>query len=260
MRRSLTSAALAAVSVFFLSSHFVQAQQNPSSTCAATPYGPVIADSLHPKGKPFSAVFKSTFDQKLADGNTIHAVSHYRVARDASGKTFSERPGSCYTSEDGQLHQSYWVSVSDPNSRTTERWMVDGNSRTATIIHMPAPVKPSEAESATMRADAAQQRLVLPFPEWQAEKLGTRSFMGVSAEGTRDTQNIPSGALGNTLPMVVVSERWFSRELGMTMMLIRDDPRTGRSVVELEELHQGIHLPRCSPHPRAIRLMIRQPR
>lgn len=50
------------------------------------------------------------------------------------------------------------------------------------ITRMPPPVKPSEAELAAMRANAARQQRVPAASEWQTEKLGTQNFQGVSAE------------------------------------------------------------------------------
>jgi len=237
MRTSLTSAVLAAVSALLLNSPLAQAQD--TSPCDTGSYAIAITDANNLKGPAYSAVYKSTFDQKLADGNSIHNVSRYHKARDASGKSLTERPGPCYISEDGQQHQSSQVSVYDPKSRTMENWQVDGMNRTATISHMPPPVQPSEAELATMRANAARWRQAPTIPKWQTENLGTQPFQGVLAQGTRSTQTIPAGEQGNALPLVIVNERWFSKELGMTMMQVIDDPRRGRTVVEVEELNQG---------------------
>jgi len=41
------------------------------------------------KNAPFSGIVKSSFEQKLADGNTIHGVTRTHQARDASGRTMT---------------------------------------------------------------------------------------------------------------------------------------------------------------------------
>jgi len=189
-------------------------------------------------GAPFSAVFKETVDQKLADGNSIHSIVRYHVARDASGRTFSRRPGLCFISDDGQRHQSYRVDIYDPNIKATESWDLDGMNRTAILTHM-LPETPSEAELAKMRANAAHRRPISTSSEMQLEKLGIQTFQGVSAEGIRNIQTIPAGEQGNALPLVVVNENWDSRDIGMSMMSVLDDPRRGRTVGEVEELNQG---------------------
>lgn len=235
MRTSLTSAVLAAVSAFLLNSPHAQAQD---TTPCVTGSGTIFMIGPTSKaGTPFSAVVKSTFDQKLADGNSIHIVSRYRIARDASGKTLNETPGTCFIAEDGQHYESSFVTVYDPKARATERWEINGTNRTAIITKI---TPPSQAELAAVRANAARPRQSPTASKLQTENLGTESFQGVLAEGTRTTQTIPAGEQGNALPLAIINERWVSHgELGLTMMAVRDDPRRGRTVAEIEELNQG---------------------
>jgi hypothetical protein len=135
---------------------------------------------------PFTAVIKETFDQKLADGNSIHGTVRYRIARDSAGRTMSEMPTSCYTGEDGHRHQSYQVSVLDRTTNTTESWALSGGqSKIAIIFHMPTPQRPSQAEIAAMTASGHVRQAAMS--QWQTEQLGTREFQGLSATGTRRT-------------------------------------------------------------------------
>ena len=62
------------------------------------------------------------------------------------------------------------------------------------------------------------------------EPLGTRQIEGVIAEGTRMTTTIPAGQIGNLNPINVVTERWFSKELQMAVLITRRDPRSGETV------------------------------
>src|SRR5205823_9748432 len=183
---------------------------------------------------PFTAVIKETFDQKLADGNAIHGTVRYRIARDSAGRTMAEMPTSCYTGEDGYRHQSYHVTVYDRSTNTNETWELSGGqSRIATIFHMPTPHFPTEAEIAAMKANANTHARQTATPEWQTEKLGTRELQGMSATGTRRTQTIPPGEEGNALPLIMVNESWIARDLNVTVMSIRDDPRRGRTTAEI---------------------------
>jgi hypothetical protein len=68
------------------------------------------------------------------------------------------------------------------------------------------------------------------------EKLGTAEIEGVTAEGTRTTMTIPAGAVGNQLPIEVVTERWFSPDLQMAVRITRRDPRSGETVYRLTNL------------------------
>lgn len=65
------------------------------------------------------------------------------------------------------------------------------------------------------------------------EELGTQVIEGVRAEGSRTTLTIPAGKLGNERPLVVVSERWFSPELGVVVMSRHSDPRLGTTTYRL---------------------------
>jgi hypothetical protein len=71
------------------------------------------------------------------------------------------------------------------------------------------------------------------------ENLGTQSIEGVSAEGTRTTVTIPAGQIGNELPIVTVTERWYSPELQVTVVNKRTDPRTGTTTYKLTNVNRG---------------------
>jgi hypothetical protein len=71
------------------------------------------------------------------------------------------------------------------------------------------------------------------------EQLGTRNIEGVLAEGTRTTFTIPAGQIGNERPLEIVSERWYSQELKMTVMTRQTDPRTGETTFKLTGINRG---------------------
>ena len=73
----------------------------------------------------------------------------------------------------------------------------------------------------------------------KVEHLGTQTIEGVSAEGTRITVTIPAGQIGNELPIVTVSERWYSPELQVTVMSTRSDPRTGTTTYKLTNINRA---------------------
>lgn len=79
---------------------------------------------------------------------------------------------------------------------------------------------------AAMRFDGAMK----------TEKLAPQLIEGLSAEGTRTTMTIPAGAMGNALPIEVVSERWYSPDLDVVLMTRRTDPRFGETVYRLTNI------------------------
>jgi hypothetical protein len=57
------------------------------------------------------------------------------------------------------------------------------------------------------------------------------------AAGSRTVRTIPAGEEGNELPLQIVDETWSSKDMRLTLMMIRDDPRRGRTTVEYEDLN-----------------------
>jgi len=73
----------------------------------------------------------------------------------------------------------------------------------------------------------------------KSESLGTQTIEGVTAEGTRLTLTIPAGEIGNTLPLELVEESWYSPELQITVMTRYRDPRTGETTYRLTNLSRS---------------------
>ena len=72
-----------------------------------------------------------------------------------------------------------------------------------------------------------------------SQSLGTRTFDGVTAYGTRTTMVIPAGAIGNERPIKVVSDRWYSPKLQTNLMTRHDDPRFGVITYKLTNIKLG---------------------
>ncbi|HKV39542.1 MAG TPA: hypothetical protein VJX67_10040 [Blastocatellia bacterium] len=73
----------------------------------------------------------------------------------------------------------------------------------------------------------------------KTEDLGSQSFDGVVAQGTRNTITIPVGQIGNDLPIQEVNERWFSPDLGVVVMTRHSDPRMGETVYKLTNINRA---------------------
>jgi hypothetical protein len=73
----------------------------------------------------------------------------------------------------------------------------------------------------------------------QKESLGTQMIEGVQAEGMRTTITIPAGAMGNELPINIVSERWYSPDLQTVVMSKHSDPRMGETVYRLTSINRS---------------------
>jgi hypothetical protein len=199
---------------------------------------------------PFTGIVKSSFEQKLIDGNTIRSVRITHQARDSAGRTMTEMAEGCERGEDGQMHERFNVSVFDPVARTNMNWMVgaDQQPKIVRITHQqefvrpvvrPADSDPAELARRQKIIEASRAQQLQQRKENHIEDLGIRDFNGISAQGTRMTRTIPPSEEGNDLPLVVIDETWRSKETGLTLMAINDDPRRGRSTMEYQELNRG---------------------
>ena len=70
-------------------------------------------------------------------------------------------------------------------------------------------------------------------PQVQTDNLGLQTINGLAATGTRTTQTIPAGAIGNTQPIQIVREVWMSQDLKIPVMIKTTDPRFGNTVMQL---------------------------
>jgi hypothetical protein len=71
------------------------------------------------------------------------------------------------------------------------------------------------------------------------KSLGTRLIAGVETEGMQEVAVIPTGTIGNDSPILSKREFWFSRQLGLNILSIREDPRFGRQKFELSHVVIG---------------------
>jgi hypothetical protein len=179
-------------------------------------------------GSPFSAVVTSERVQKLMDGNTIDNKTTGNITRDGSGRTRRDitLPSIGLLAASGQPKQI--VSISDPVTQTN--YILDVSGKT---YH-----KFSSAPGAKS-SGWASKFLDLPSGEsgqTTTESLGVKTIEGVTAEGTRLTRTIPAGVAGNTNPILITTERWYSPDLQLTVLQTRSDPRFGTSTFQLTNI------------------------
>ncbi|HET7130822.1 MAG TPA: hypothetical protein VFJ95_01185, partial [Gammaproteobacteria bacterium] len=65
------------------------------------------------------------------------------------------------------------------------------------------------------------------------EDLGEQVLEGVLARGTRHTETIAAGAIGNDRPIEIVAEEWFSPDIEAVVLRRNFDPRFGETVYKL---------------------------
>ncbi|MGO9336924.1 MAG: hypothetical protein ACLPY1_05385 [Terracidiphilus sp.] len=185
---------------------------------------------------PYTAEFRTTHVQTLADGSTITRETTEVHARDSQGRTLimsSTTPAM----EDQTVHSS--VNINDPVAHTHTWWAVPGQR--VTVSNIP--------EIGSARSSCAASNLAaMPQPASDArmkpvtEDLGKQTFQGVEAQGHRISWTIPARTIGNSDDLVRTEETWFSTAPGLSGINVRrvyDDPQTGRTTRELVKFNQG---------------------
>jgi len=101
-----------------------------------------------------------------------------------------------------------------------------------------AKMKAEIAATAGMAAAGGMLRTRISSPG-QSESLGTQNLEGVTADGTRVTSTLEAGAVGNDRPIQMVNERWYSKDLQMTVMTKHSDPRSGEEIFRVTNINRG---------------------
>jgi hypothetical protein len=217
--------------------------------------GGVPVEARVAKGMPYSAEISSESIQTLADGN--------RIVRHSSGHVYRDTEGRVRRETDDNAAGSASVIISDP---------VAGKSFTLN------PAAKTVRESPSVLADMAVRLNGLAVSAFQAntgwviqpgvtpvefqpaggrgrgsnsaleEKLPDRFIEGVVATGVRRTTTIEKGAIGNDLPITIVSEEWTSPDLQVLVLTDLTDPRAGHSTYRL------LHITRGEPDPTLFQL------
>ena len=214
------------------------------------------------KNAPFTAQAVTEFAQTLEDGNRIERRYLSTVARDSRGRTRREEEialiGPFFTAANAGAPRL--VTIIDAEAGVT--YTLDEDQRVAfrssragdkTILELTklndalktktvGQIKSGGGRGAAAeiaKAEAALQKPSDATEQTTTQDLGSRTIEGVRAQGTRTTMTIPTGAIGNVRPIEIVSERWFSAELQMPVLITRRDPRNGETTYRLTNILRG---------------------
>jgi hypothetical protein len=174
------------------------------------------------KGAPYTADVSTEISRTLADGNKIHQVVTERLYRDSEGRTRRETSLTEIGVPAPPGGGPQLAFIDDPVAGAS--YVLDLGAHTATRT----PWRSPPANGALRRQFRARAE---DFNR-KTESLGRETIAGLPADGTRITQTIPAGQIGNTLPIEVVTERWYSPDLQAVILEKRSDPRTGNYIYQ----------------------------
>lgn len=186
-------------------------------------------------GAPFTATAISESTQTLADGNHITRKTQTNLYRDSQGRFRKEvsLTGIGPLAATGKPH-SFTV-IQDPVAGST--FVLEQDEKIARKL--PSKPLPPPGTAVTDSKDHVEYHQASQQDVIKKESLGTQNFDGVSAEGTRATQTIPVGEIGNEMPITIVSETWYSNDLKMTVVSKRSDPRFGDTTYTLTNIQRS---------------------
>jgi hypothetical protein len=195
--------------------------------------GPMFEGVKPVTGAPFSATVTTQTTQVLADGNQINRTETSTVYRDSSGRTRRDFSLSKVGPWSAAGTPRPLVNITDPVAGASYLLDVTGN----TVVERPFKehhgVGPNALPIWIGRAETGSGRLETPTT---TESLGTQMMDGVSVHGTRVTETIPAGAIGNQDPIVITNERWYSPDLQEVVYSKRVDPRFGTTIRQLSNI------------------------
>jgi Spy/CpxP family protein refolding chaperone len=196
------------------------------------------------KGAPFSASATTETTQTLQDGTVIHRTTSSSLYRDSQGRSRHEVTLSGFgpLQATGKTHTM--VTIADPVAGS--HYVLDADHKVAHQMKMRTRNgNGSTNSSQTPEASQAfQQRMEERLQKEEAsgavkkESLGTETIGGVSAEGTRITRTIAAGQIGNSKPLQIVFERWYSPDLQLVVRSTRTDPRFGTTTYTLSNVQR----------------------
>ena len=176
-------------------------------------------------GAPYSAVQTTLFQQILAGGNQISRQEQAKVYRDRDGRVRTERT----FTPPGSTAAETMVTIFDP---------VGGFS----LLLNPAKLTAVKMALHSGNPGPMGQGHRGPgntTPQVQTDSLGTQTVNGVPATGTRLTETIPAGAIGNAQPIQIVRTTWVSTDLKIPVQITSSDPRFGNTTMNLTNITQS---------------------
>jgi hypothetical protein len=215
------------------------------------------------KNQPYQAQAVTELKQTLADGSHITQTTTATVARDSEGRTVRIQKLSTIgpwrsTSESSEADSPTLTTIFDPVAKTHTDYTSD--STVARVLPIPTPPpsgagrsaaggfamfahSPASGGDAGPVTFAVQAHAGPPGPalasDAKTEQLGTETFEGIPATGTRVTSTIPAGTIGNDRDLTITRETWYSSDLNLVIRSTQSDPRFGTTTYTLTNIQRN---------------------
>jgi hypothetical protein len=209
---------------------FLTAQDSSQSSLGSEGSTRVHISGIHilpVSGKPFSGSDSVDWTRNLEDGGVVAMHADAKLARDSQGRIYRENV-SRFPANSGRKSHVNEIMIMDPIAHTKTTCEVAARHCNITSYYAPASV--STKPYGTFGDDK---------PSVSRESLGNDLIDGLDVVGTRETLTIGTGMDGNSQPLTVVEEGWYSPDLEVNLSITRKDPREGTVVVHVVDLSRS---------------------
>lgn len=181
---------------------------------------------------PFMADEETENIRILQDGNRVTHKSVVKVYRDSSGRMRREEHA---VNAQGVMEEvPLIIYIDDPIAGMF--YSLNPRDRTARKIPRTKAIDFSSVRPTTSTPRQPDASRGADGREYQRQPLGSQMLEGFNTEGIRITEVIPAGAQGNEQPMEIVTERWVSSELHISLLTKRQDPFSGQTVSQMTNI------------------------
>ncbi len=187
-------------------------------------------------GAPMTATITVSHSQTLSDGNTIQTENQSTEYRDSQGRVRREVPFKLVTPSTGAT-EGTMVVIMDPVAG--KRYVLNPQKKTAHEMPLRPPHPPNGEPAMKMGPDGTEGVGMKLGQDVTTEPLGTKTILGLQAQGTRVTRTIPAGQIGNAKPISVVTERWVSNDLQIPLTMRHTDPMMGTMTSTVTSVTRG---------------------
>lgn len=228
----------------------------------------IVASYSKPvSGAPYSAQIVTESVQPFADGNSIKHTSTSAVYRDSQGRTRREQNINVVGPAQVSGSPIQFITIDDPvsgvhytlnpNKMIATQFTTSGTMSATSGGVYPKKIIPtdggnvsvtyfSSGDGATVVGDGGGRGgsvSVMPSQvssdNVTTESLGADTMQGLSVLGTRVARTIPAGQIGNTQPILIITDKWYSQDLQIDVKTVHSDPRTGTNTTTVTNLSRN---------------------
>jgi hypothetical protein len=183
-------------------------------------------------GAPFSAQVSRETIQVLSNGTKLDQKESGNMARDAVGRTRNEVTLSNIGPLAAEGEGAHIAFIRDPVAGKS--YILNEDKKTAMTLARPTGTNGEQGERMRGRRMGNHQNANV-----QTTSLGTKVMDGLTVNGTQTTRTIPAGQIGNSAPIVITRQEWYSPDLQMVISSTRTDPRFGTTTYQLTNINRS---------------------